>query len=159
MPCGRFRRLCLRGMKRLAPSLLIACLVLSTGCTAPAFNESQYRSKVAKAAEDAVSPIETVRLALGSALDDRLPSNPIDVAVADQEDVLSSVSGTFAGVQPPTEEMVELRKHVLDLLDKAESDVEDARIAYRLGDLAAVRAALDEMAPVAKQLDSIATRY
>ncbi|HET7482649.1 MAG TPA: hypothetical protein VFK89_07300 [Actinomycetota bacterium] len=140
---------------------LVACLTLLLGvaCVAPAYNESQYHSKVAATADDAVSVIETVRLAIEATSRHGLPHNPIDVAISGQEDILGSVTGTFASVQPPDAATQQLRTEVLDLLDQASSHLEDARIAFRRDDVGAARAAIDGAEPIAKELDDIANRY
>jgi hypothetical protein len=143
---------------RIALALAIAAL-LTQGCTAPAFNESQYRSKVANTAESAVSVIETVRLALDDATRHTLPIAPIDVTVSAQEDIIGAVAGTFSSVQPPTEEMDALRTKVLDLLAEAQTKVETARIELRRGDLDEAFSTIEEAAEVSTELDEIASRY
>lgn len=138
----------------------VACaLVALGGCVAPAYNDSQYRSKVAATASDAVSTIESVRLAVEATSRHRLPTNPIDVAISDQEDILDSVAGTFSSVQPPDAAMEQLRDQVLALLDDARTHLEAARIAYRNNDVDAAEVAIEAAEPVSKQLDDIASRY
>ena len=140
-------------------ALTIVVLVSLPGCVAPAFNASQYESKAAKTADAAVSAIESVRLALESAQRHELPSNPIDVAIADQEDILGSVSGTFSSVQPPDRAMDRLRDRVLGLVDDAQSKIETARIAFRRGLVDTARAAIESAEKDSKALDEIASRY
>jgi ElaB/YqjD/DUF883 family membrane-anchored ribosome-binding protein len=126
---------------------------------APAYNESQYQSKVANAASDAVSVIETVRLAVESSDRHSLPTNPIDVAISGQEDILDSVAGSFSLVQPPDDQMQRLRQQVIELLQQAQSKVQETRIAYRNNDVDAARDAIEAAEPLAKDLDDIANRY
>lgn len=134
-------------------------VLLLSSCVAPALSESAYRSKAAKTAGDAVSAIETIRLALDALVRHELPSNPIDVSLREEEDILASVAGTFSSVQPPTPAMDELRADVLDLLDRAQVWVEDARIAFRRGDFTAAQELVDQAEPYSKALDDIASRF
>ena len=139
--------------------LVVALAALLPGCVAPAYNESQYGSKVAHTAEDAVSVIETVRLAAEASSRHGLPTNPIDVLISDQEDVLGSVAGTFSSVQPPDADMERLRAEVTGLLDEAQARLEEARIAYRNNEVEAAERAIERAEPVSKELDEIASRY
>jgi hypothetical protein len=139
-------------------SALVLVLLLGA-CVAPAYTESQYESKVAKTAEDAVSSVETVRLAVEASNRHGLPTNPIDVAISGQEDILDSVAGTFSSVQPPDADMLKLRDRVLDLLDRAQIKLEETRIAYRNNDVDSALAAIEKAEPISKRLDDIASRY
>lgn len=141
-------------------AIVAAAVAVALGsCVAPAFNESQYRSKVAATAGDAVAAIESVRLAIEASSRHHLPTNPIDVAISEQEDILSAVAGTFSSVQPPDADMERLRDEVLDLLDEAQTQVEDARIAYRNNDVETAEEAIRGAEPASKKLDEIASRY
>lgn len=136
----------------------LALLSLAPGCVAPAFTQAQYEAKVKTTAEAALSALETMDLAVMSLRRHDVPRAPIEVAVSDAEDVLGSVSGTFASIQPPGEPMDELRSEVMTLLDEAEDHAAEARIALRRGDIAI---ALDEISatrPVAEELDGIVVR-
>ena len=141
-----------------ARPVALLLVLLCTSCVAPAVTESQYEAKAASTAADAHSVIETVRLAIDSASRHRLPSNPIDVVLSDQESVLGSVSATFSSIQPPTEDMDRLREEVLDLLDEAESKIAEVRIAFRRGDIEDASATAESLADVSTQLDGIATQ-
>jgi hypothetical protein len=140
-------------------SASVTTAVLLSACVTPAYSQSQYEAKVVATVEDAVSVIETVHLAVSSADRHSLPSNPIDVALNDQESILGSVAGTFASIQPPTQDMIELRDQVLSQLDRAQSDVEDARIYFHRGETGRALEAADEASTVADELDKIASRY
>ena len=133
--------------------------ILLASCVAPALSEAAYRSKAAKTAEDAVSALESLRLALSSEIEHDLPSNPVDVAIRDQEDILGSVAGTFAAVQPPNAAMDRLRGDVLDPLQNAQSLVEQARIEFRRGRFERAKELIDKTGPLSRKLDDIATRY
>lgn len=142
--------------------LLIGLLVMAvmvTGCTAPAYNDSQYKSKVAATTTEAASAVEVVRLALREEARHELFDNPVDVAISNAEDTLGEVSGTFSLVQPPTHEMDVLRAQVEKLLDEASSQLETARIAFRQGDLDASLAAIAAATEAADKLDRIGSRY
>ena len=146
-------------MVRRRTRVALAAAVALSSCVAPAYNESQYQSKVAHTSEDAVSAIETVRLAAEASSRHNLPTNPIDVLISEQEDILGSVIGTFSSVQPPDADMQRLRDEVLDLLDEAQSHLEDARVAYRDNEIEAAERAIEAAEPMAKKLDEIASRY
>ena len=139
-------------MKRYAWTVIV---VLSA-CVAPAWNASQYHAKLVATAEEAVSAIQTVRLALAEVEQHTLFSNAVDVAISNQEDALSSVSGTFASIQPPHGTLDDDRRKVLDLLDKAQTEVEQARIEYRRGDIASARAHIESLTSTEHQLQKIA---
>ena len=133
--------------------------LLFVACVAPAYNESQYRSKVAKTAGDAVSVLETVRLAIEESDRHTLPTNPIDVGISGQEDILDSVTGTFSSVQPPDAEMQELRGELLGLLQRAQDKVESARIAYRNNDVSEALSVIESVEPISKQIEDIGNRF
>lgn len=138
---------------------LLAILLLCAACVAPAYNDSQFASKAAKTADEATSAIETARLATSEAVRHGLPEQVIDVALSNQEDTLGSISGTFASVQPPSSASDKLRSTVLDLLQAAQSSLEDARIAVRRGDFAGAAKAANDAQDEAKQLKAISDRY
>ena len=137
----------------------LAVALVMASCVAPAISDSAYRSKAAKTAEDAVSALETLNLALTSEIKHGLPSNPIEVAIREQEDILGSVSGTFASVQPPGPEMDTLRSGVLDPIEEALSLVEQARVEFRRGRFDRAAELIAKTKPLSKKLDEIAARY
>jgi hypothetical protein len=138
-------------VKRTACALLLALC----GC-APAWSASQYHAKIAATAEEALSAIQTVRLALAEA-EQHAPlfSRPVEVSISNQEDALSSVSETFASVQPPDRSLDDERQSFLDLLDKAQTELAQARIDYRRGDVPRARAHIESLDAVVKQLEQI----
>ena len=139
--------------------LAVATIFTLVSCVAPAFNQSQYQSKVASTASDSVSVLETIRLAVQESDRHGIPTNPMDVLISGQEDVLGSIAGTFSSVQPPDVQMQQLRNNVLDLLDRAQTKVEQARIAFRNNDVDAALSIIESVEPISKQLDDIANRY
>lgn len=129
-----------------------------TSCVAPAFTTSQYKAKIVATAEAAVSSIETVRLSLDLMDRHGLPKGPIDVTVSAQEDIMGSVVGSFSLGQPPNDESIRLRDELLDLLDQAQSSIEDARIALRRGDVNAAVTAIEEAEGISQDLEELETR-
>jgi hypothetical protein len=107
--------------------------------------------------ESAISSLETARLAVESLDRHGLPLAPVDVAVSDAEDVLGSVSGTFASIQPPEPDLDDLRAEVLDLLDEAESQMADTRIAIRRGDVDGALDAVEHSKDTVADLERILT--
>ena len=146
------------GVLRRAAAML-ALAILGPACVAPALNDSQYRSKVDATASDAISAIQSARLTLESVDRNDLPFAPMNVALSDTEVDLSSISGTFASVQPPDREMDLLRERVLTLLDQAGSLLQAARIQYRRGDLEAALLAIEATNKIGDELDAIQARY
>jgi hypothetical protein len=149
-------RVCRRWVSRI---LIVLVLGSAPACVAPAFNSSQYQSKVAKTADEAASALETARLATSSAVRHGLYDPPIDVSLSDAEDIIGTVSGTFASVQPPNDQADVLRTELLALLEKAGSVVERARVAFRRGAKADAASALYGALPIVDRLRAIADRY
>ena len=139
--------------------VLASTLALLCSCTAPAYNESQFRAKAATTATHAVSAVQVARLAVRETARHDLFQNPVDVAISNAEENLSSVAGTFSLVQPPDQDMVSLRDRVLDLVTHAQRQLEAARIAFRQRDIQTAVRAVEKAARDAKALARIAARY
>jgi hypothetical protein len=139
--------------------LVAAATLVSVSCVAPAFNLSQYESKVAKTADEAASALETARLATGSAVRHGLYGVPIEVSLSDSEDILGSIRGTFASVQPPGPAADALRTELLDLLERAGAAVERARIEFKRGQRLVALTSLEQAAPVLRKLQALAERF
>jgi hypothetical protein len=120
----------------------------TTACTphpvGPARTDDDYEGKAVTTAETALSAVEAVRLASQAA--DRGSFGPyLSILVSDQEEELSGVQGTFASVQPPSEQSDELRAELDDLMSTALDHLVDVRVATRRGEL-------DSLASVAEPL-------
>lgn len=150
----------MRVCRRLVSRILVALAVAAgPGCVAPAFNLSQYQAKVAKTADEAASALETARLATNAAVRHGLYDSPIEVSLEDSEDIIGSISGTFASVQPPNAKADALRDQLLVLLEQASSVVERARIAFRRGEKTEAASALDGAQPIVDRLRAIANQF
>jgi DNA polymerase IIIc chi subunit len=106
-----------------------------------------------------VSAVQVARLAVRETARHDLFQNPVDVAISNAEENLSSVAGTFSLVQPPDQDMVSLRDRVLDLVTHAQRQLEAARIAFRQRDIQTAVRAVEKAARDAKALARIAARY
>jgi hypothetical protein len=135
--------------------LVVVSLSGLAGCVTPAFDRSDYVAKTVPTVESAISSLETARLAVESLDRHGLPLAPVEVAVTDAEDVLGSVSGTFVAIQPPSQELDALRNDVLDLLDKAEDQMGDTRIAVRRGDVEAAVAVVDASKQTVAEMEAL----
>jgi hypothetical protein len=137
---------------RAASRIVAGILALAgTACVShpvgPARTYATYEGKAATTAEGALSQVETVRLAAKAAGDDKGFGPYVAQVVADAEDGVSTVEGTFTSIQPPDHRADELRKELDDLLSDALDHVVAVRIAARQGrsaDLARVTRPLEE---------------
>jgi hypothetical protein len=150
-------RLCSVSVRRV---LVLTLAATFSGCVAPAFNLSQYESKVAKTADEAASALQTARLAVGIAVEHGLYDAPIGISLSDSEDTLGAIEGTFASVEPPPDAIADaLRAELLELLDGAGSALERARIEFRRGKKQAASLTLESAEPIIRRLQTLAERF
>jgi hypothetical protein len=138
---------------RPAKVLLLTLLLVCVSCVGPATTTSSYRGKAGHTAEDALSQLETARLAVETAQRGSMLHTSLKVLLSEAEDGYSSVQATFDSIQPPdSTEADKLR----DTLDKILSDGADGlaqlRIAARRGDTAELNSTSAELGKVSQQL-------
>jgi hypothetical protein len=95
----------------------------------------KYEGKATTTAKSARSQVETVRLAVRVADDDKATSAYVSVVVSEAEEALDGLSGTFGSIQPPGQAADGLRSELSDLLSTALEHTSAVRIAARRGTL------------------------
>jgi hypothetical protein len=115
-----------------ASVVLLACSAHPVG---PARTFDVYEGKAATTAASALSSVETVRLAARTGADDHGFGGFLGQVVADQEDVLSGVEGTFLSIQPPDGRADRVREELGDLLASSLDHIAEVRVAIRRGQL------------------------
>jgi hypothetical protein len=132
---------------------LVATLLAGTACVGPAPTTSVYQGKAGHTAEDALSQLETARLAVETAHRGNMLHASLEVVLTEAEDAYSSIQATFDSIQPPDSAAAD---GVRDKLDKILSDGADGlaqlRIAARRSDTAELDSTSAELGTVSRQL-------
>ena len=138
---------------RSVPALLLGLLVASTACVGPAPTTSVYRGKAGHTAEDALSQLETARLAVETAQRGKLLHASLEVLLSEAEDSFSSIQATFDSIQPPASPEAD---RIRDKLDQILSDGSDGlaqlRIAVRRSDSAELNSTSADLGKVSQAL-------
>ena len=138
---------------RSVPALLLGLLVASTACVGPAPTTSVYRGKAGHTAEDALSQLETARLAVETAQRGNLLHASLEVLLSEAEDSFSSIQATFDSIQPPASPEAD---RIRDKLDQILSDGSDGlaqlRIAVRRSDSAELNSTSADLGKVSQAL-------
>jgi hypothetical protein len=140
----------LSGLWRLLFAL--SCAAMLSSCVAPARSFGAYEGKAATTAEDALSAVETARLAVGAAAKRDAFAPYLSVVLGEAEDAASSVQGTFDSVQPPDSRSDQLRQDLDDRLQAAVSVLSDLRIAVRRGEARELPSRLEDLTKAADAL-------
>ena len=128
-------------------------LAVLTGCGAD--SEQTMLTEGARAAREAVSEVNTVRLVGNQLLDGKLWAPAADRMVTDAEEALEKVVSGFDARQPGSEESRRMYDEFGEALDAAAAAVQDTRIALANDDLATVRQQLGVLEQVGRQLDRL----
>lgn len=131
--------------------LALALLMTLSGCMGPSWSETDYEEKVANTAEVARSAVQTARLVVEAAEEDKAPGPYTARALSDAETALDSVATHIGSVQPPGPRSKELRSRVTSLLTDCRTALSDLRIAARDG-------RFDQLAGLAEPLPQLAAR-
>jgi hypothetical protein len=129
-------------LTRIGRAVLLTVLVVGalTTCTphpvGPARTLAKYEGKAVTTAEDALSAVQTVRMAAEAGSDGNAFGPYLSVVVSGQEDTLVGLQGTFGSIQPPSERADAVRDELDELLRTAARHVVDVRLAVRRGRLA-----------------------
>ncbi|HEX8093729.1 hypothetical protein [Jatrophihabitans sp.] len=103
----------------------------------PAPTTASYRGKAGHTAEDALSELETARLAVETAERGNMLHTSLEVLLSEAEDAYSSIQATFDSIQPPDSPEADRIRDRLDKILSAGSDgLAQLRIAARRGDAA-----------------------
>lgn len=136
-------------MRRLT-AVLVALLLLSSGCVVASPDADTYGDAAASTLGTAVSEVATVRTLL-ELLDSGDIQRPAVVAqLRYSEDALSRAAQGFESLNPPPEQDV-LSDETGRLLDEAESALRDARVAIH-------RSSKADYPKIAKDLDDLGAR-
>jgi len=129
-----------------------AMLAFGSACVAPARSYGAYEGKAASTAEDALSAVETARLAVTASAEHKVFAPYLSIVLSESEDAASSVQGTFDSVQPPDSRSDKLRSDLDDRLQPAVSVLADLRIAVRRGKIAELLSKLGDLSKAADSL-------
>jgi hypothetical protein len=129
----------------------LAVLGLSA-CVGPAPTADAYAGKAAHTAADALSELETARLAVQNA--GRMPASYLDTVLSDAEDAYGSIETTFDSIQPPDDPGADRLRSDLDtLLSDGSDGIAQLRIQARRDDVAGMRSTAAGLAKTADGLD------
>lgn len=128
---------------------LTACVPHPIG---PARTYAAYEGKAVTTAESALSAVQTARLTAQAASRHRLFGPYVGDTIGESEDKVSGLEGTFASIQPPSEQADQLRDELRDLLGDAEDHLIDLRVAARRGEIASLN---DVAAPLAGDAEKL----
>jgi hypothetical protein len=133
--------------------LLVALVVLGlTGCVGPAPTTGEYEGKAAHTAADALSQLQTARLAVDNS--GRLPASYLETVLVDAEDAFGSIETTFDSIQPPDDPAADKLRSDLDaLLSDGSDGIAQLRILARRSDSAGMRSTAADLGKTADQLD------
>jgi len=135
--------------------VVIATTVLLAGCVGPATSTSSYAGKAGHTAEDALSQLETARLAVETSARGNMLGNTLEVMLSEAEDGFNSVQATFDSIQPPDTPQADALKDKLDPILSAGADgLEKMRIAARRGDADVLKATATDLSKVSRQLQA-----
>jgi hypothetical protein len=138
--------------------LVALVLVGLTACVGPAPTVGQYEGKAAHTAQDALSQLETARLAVENAT--RMPAAYLETVLVDAEQSFGSVQATFDSIQPPDEPAADALKAALDpLLSDGSDGIVQLRILARRGNRAGMAKVSHDLAATADRLDRFGTEH
>jgi hypothetical protein len=129
----------------------LAIVLLLGACTGPVRSTNVYESKAGATAETVASAVETARLAVDAAGQDKAFGRYLAQVLAEAEEDADAAQGTFDAIQPPDGRADELRDHLDELLGQATDTLAELRIAARRGQTA-------ELAEPATPLTGLADR-
>jgi hypothetical protein len=137
-------------MRRLLATAVL--LVAVTGCVGPAPSVDSYEGKAAHTARDALSQLQTARLAVEHS--GGMPAAYLETVLVDAEESYSSVEAAFTSIQPPDDPAADRLRDELDpMLSDGSDGMTELRILARRGDTAELRSAAAKLAELAEGLD------
>jgi hypothetical protein len=132
----------------------LLCVPASAACSPSTPDDGSWRLHARRATADVASSVQTARLALEQAIDDRILDNYLQTVVVDTEASASSSAEKLASEQPPREER-ERYDVVTTGLDEATGLLADVRIAVVHGRTGAYPRLVDELGTTADDLDAL----
>lgn len=137
-------------------ALLLALLVGAGGCVAnpvgPVSSSSAYLEKATRSIDDAVTSVETVRLAGEAELSGRSFTSYTQQVFDDALDGVRTAQDTFETIVPPDAQSEGLRLEVLDLLERSRRSIVDAMTVLQNGTASELTAAVVDLDDVAGEL-------
>jgi hypothetical protein len=137
----------------------LAIVLLLGACTGPVRSTNVYESKAGATAETVASAVETARLAVDAAGQDKAFGRYLAQVLAEAEEDADAAQGTFDAIQPPDGRADELRDHLDELLSRASDTLTELRIAARRGDTAELAGPAAALAELADRLHTFAEAY
>jgi hypothetical protein len=137
----------------------LAIVLLLGACTGPVRSTNVYESKAGATAETVASAVETARLAVDAAGQDKAFGRYLAEVLAEAEEDADAAQGTFDAIQPPDGRADELRDHLDELLSRASDTLTELRIAARRGDTAELAGPAAALAELADRLHTFAEAY
>jgi hypothetical protein len=137
----------------------LAILLLLGACTGPVRSTNVYQSKAGATAETVASAVETARLAVDAAGQDKAFGRYLAQVLAEAEEDADAAQGTFDAIQPPDGRADELRSHLDELLGRASDTLAELRIAARRGDTAELAEPAAPLAGLAGKLHTFAEAH
>ncbi|HEY6748914.1 MAG TPA: hypothetical protein VI357_24755 [Mycobacteriales bacterium] len=142
-------------MRWLPAVLAIAAL---TGCVGPAPTTGEYEEKAAHTAADALSQLQTARLAVGNA--GRMPASYLETVLVDAEEAFGSIESTFDSIQPPDDPRADRLRSDLDgLLSDGSDGMTQLRVLARRSDAAGLRSTAEQLVATADGLGRFAREH
>jgi hypothetical protein len=136
-----------------------AAMVLAA-CVGPATTVSAYEGKAVRTANDALSEVQTARLAAQTSLRGKLSRAYLEVVLQNSEDAFSSIQNTFDSIQPPNAAKADDMRDALDtVLTDGSGALSQLRIDARRDDTAGMRSDVDDLGPVAQKLNAFSQEH
>jgi hypothetical protein len=140
-------------------SWLAILLVLLGACMGPVRSTNVYASKAGATAAAVASAVETARLAVDAAGQDKAFGRYLAQLLAEAERDATSAQGTFDAIQPPDGHADELRDQLDGLLGQATDTLAELRIAARRGHTAELAEPGAPLAELAGKLHAFAEAH
>ena len=138
------------------PWVVLGLVLAVAACTGPVRSLPVYESKAGDTAEVVASAVETARLAVDAARDNKAHGRYLTQVLVEAEEDAGSAQDTFNGIQPPDRQADELRDRLDELLTEATGTLAELRIAARRGELAELPKLAAPLTEVAEGLHAFA---
>jgi PBP1b-binding outer membrane lipoprotein LpoB len=137
----------------------LACVLLLTGCVAPARTFRPYEADAVATAQEAQSAVQTALLASEVSVDEKAYGNYLSALLGDTEDTAAAVQSSFDSEQPPSHAADQLRNKLDGMLQKASAVLIALRIHARRGQLDRLNDIATPLQKVSKDLDDFVTAH
>lgn len=118
---------------------LVGLVTALGGCVGHSRTTDDYRNKAVSTADQVRSSVETVRLAVQGALDDRAFGAYLSEVISQAEEDATAAVDALMVVQPPNHRSDAVRQEADDVTSAAVQLLSQARIAIRRGDTETLR--------------------